>query len=210
MTPQRLEFLLRHFHHRCTSELTPAKHRAAVAHFLNYEPRMVRRWLNGQTDIPHTVEIIAELMFCYPMLTVGAIEHCLKGEPVNDFSTALRHAKVRLQAALELANLARHRLDLRTRILEHDPRLHAALAFPASKVITPELWHSRIHRADLQAVADSLARAMDGENGGIYDKQYRLRKGPVLHSRGQVLFDGKEPIECIGVTQISGAIWKNR
>jgi PAS domain-containing protein len=206
MTPERLGFLLEHFRARCTTELTPAEHRDAVATFLHYSPRTMSRWRDGELPIPHLVAMIAELMYGSP-ITMDFIQRRLKLEAVDEDSTELWRALIRVEAAAQLASLMRHRWDLRTGEIEWDPAIRVAFGFRMDAVITRDMWIGQLQPRERSRVEAASDRAMRGDNGGIYDLEYSVTDHNGvrrrLRSRGQVVFNGNTPLEFCGMTRIS-------
>jgi hypothetical protein len=82
-----------------------------------------------------------------------------------------------------------------------DQQLQHALGLSCDDLSSVAAWRERIIPADRQRIIATMARAMEWKRGGLYDYRYSIA-GPGglrhMHSRGQVYFSNKEPIEFVG------------
>jgi transcriptional regulator with XRE-family HTH domain len=183
--PDDLGYILR-TQQRLLDPRRPRPHGAA--HYLTYRVR-------GLTDgVERRVYTRAQL-FDKPLRIIGFAR-----DVVNPWCAP--------PAELAEVGSTRHHFDLRTwtGTWQDDTRFRLALGLAPGMPITYAAWSERLHRDDQEKLKAMLGRALEGVNGGAYDWHYRLLSPDGIvhaHSVGQVLFDGKEPTDLIGISRLA-------
>jgi PAS domain S-box-containing protein len=111
----------------------------------------------------------------------------------------LESSESRLRTALESAALGAWSYDFATQTHHWDARARELFGLPPEAPVDLEVWRAGTHPEDRERVSAAVRRALVGENGGVFEAEYRtvgLQDGGVLRwvsSRGRVLFsaDGK-------------------
>jgi PAS domain S-box-containing protein len=116
---------------------------------------------------------------------------------------ALRESEARLQAAVELANLACYAWNPQTDELQWDRRLRAMWGLPPDAPVDYETWRAGVHPDDLERVLAAIQHCMDPRSDGLYDIEYRVigRDGLErwIATRGRTNFKDQKPISFEGV-----------
>lgn len=119
-----------------------------------------------------------------------------------------------LRTAIDLAELGIWSLDLKTKILDYDPRLRSWFGFGDEEVITIERAYDPIQETDRHMVRASMLKAITPGATDMYDVEYHVANEKdgtirILHALGKPLFDDKqEAYKVIGTVQDVTAIRK--
>lgn len=76
MTPERLEFIIRHCF-RLRRKASLSAHYIDIARFLHVTPITLRRWLSGERPIPRSVEIIFEIFHSWPEIDAPTVDQLI-------------------------------------------------------------------------------------------------------------------------------------
>jgi PAS domain S-box-containing protein len=114
-------------------------------------------------------------------------------------------SEARLRLALEVAALGTWSYDVATEEHHWDARAKELFGLPPEAPVDADTWRAGAHPEDRERVSAAVRRALAGEDGGIFEAEYRtvgLQDGGVLRwiaARGRVLFgtDGR-PLRFLG------------
>lgn len=119
--------------------------------------------------------------------------------------TRLAESAARLQLATDAAEIGIHEFDFASGHIEWDARVRRLWGVSSDVDITYQIFMDGVVEADHVATQTAFDRAVDPENHGVYEAEYRVRdpEGVVrwVRATGHVFFDGATPLRLVGTVQ---------
>ncbi|MGJ0508483.1 MAG: PAS domain-containing protein [Methylocystis sp.] len=121
---------------------------------------------------------------------------------------ALRENDLVLQMALESGGIGIHVWEPQTGELVWDDRVRAQWGLRPGAHVDYEIFMQGVHPMDRAAVEDAVERALDPQNGGYYQAEYRVvgiedRIERWIVATGRVLFSEKKAARLIAPRRMS-------
>ena len=118
--------------------------------------------------------------------------------------TALRKSEERFSLAKRAAGLGLYDKDLTNGKMYWDERALEILGFPPHEAVSYEEFESCIHPKDREKRNAALSSALDPDNGGQYQTEFRIMRRQDgaerwISSTGQISFEAGKPIRLLGL-----------